>query len=103
MDTVIQSANQVWVTTADLNHDSLPDLLTWFPANGVGVYLSRTLSVAAQVPRSTLSFAAPQPNPARHEVGLDFSLPETAPGSLAIFDTAGRLVVTLVEGSMEAG
>lgn len=47
-----------------------------------------------------------QPNPFRsgdHVTAIRFELPETAPVSLKILDVSGRLVRTLVGGSLEAG
>jgi hypothetical protein len=43
------------------------------------------------------------PNPARGGTRIAFSLPESAPVSLQVFDVAGRLVRTLTERRMEPG
>ena len=50
-----------------------------------------------------LTFAPARPNPSREEVTLEFSLPRAGPVSLRVFDTAGRLVRTLLSGTREAG
>ncbi|MBI5168390.1 MAG: T9SS type A sorting domain-containing protein [Candidatus Eisenbacteria bacterium] len=50
-----------------------------------------------------LEFAAPSPNPARQSTRLSFTLPATGDVEVGIFDIAGRSVVTLHKGSMQAG
>jgi hypothetical protein len=44
-----------------------------------------------------------RPNPFGTGTGIVFRLPTSAPVSLRVFDTAGRLVRTLVDGQSEAG
>jgi hypothetical protein len=101
VDTLDISTNQWMVATADLNHDTRPDLLTWY--YGVTVFLNQTSIVAAPPPRFGLSFEAPRPNPARHEVAFEFSLAEAASATLSIFDLSGRLVTTIASEAQAAG
>lgn len=51
----------------------------------------------------TLSFAAPQPNPATGAVRLSVSLPSAARVGLDVFDAAGRHVRVLARQSCEPG
>jgi hypothetical protein len=43
------------------------------------------------------------PNPFNPETTIDFSLPDNSLVDLSIYDTLGRQVATLLEGSVEAG
>lgn len=45
----------------------------------------------------------PVPNPSNGEVAVAFSLPQPASGSLRIYDLRGRLVTTLVHGTLAGG
>ena len=46
---------------------------------------------------------SPTPNPFSSSVSISFTLPNGSGTELAVYDVSGRLVVTLVEESMEAG
>jgi hypothetical protein len=50
----------------------------------------------------SLAFRA-TPNPAHGVLTFQFSLPKAGPVDLRIFDVAGRVVATLLDGTMEAG
>jgi hypothetical protein len=52
---------------------------------------------------ATFTLFAPRPNPTRGGVTLTFALPERGPVNLRVYDAAGRLVRTLVQGEMDAG
>jgi hypothetical protein len=51
----------------------------------------------------TNSFAAPRPNPFRRGTTISFQLANRAPVKLAVYDVTGRLVTTLVDGTLEPG
>ncbi len=67
----------------------------------------KCVSVAAGVrpPLDAQLFAMPQsqPNPFSRSSVIRFALPEEGPVKLRIYDVAGRLVRTLVDGTLEAG
>jgi len=50
-----------------------------------------------------ISLAASYPNPARFGANISFGLPRATEISLRVYDVAGRLVRTIVEGHVEAG
>jgi len=61
--------------------------------------------VGAAAP-ARLEFAAPQPNPARSEMRIGYSIPNDQAGrsiEIAVFDLAGRRVATLASGSAKPG
>jgi hypothetical protein len=49
------------------------------------------------------ALAPPVPNPARDGAEIRFSLAETGPASLAVYDVSGRRVRTLLAGTARAG
>ena len=58
--------------------------------------------VAEQLP-DQLSVEAPQPNPFRERVTLQYTLPSAQEVRVAVYDVLGRQVQTLVDGRKEAG
>ncbi len=75
--------------------------------NGRGQWDIRTapanIAVEADSPATELAMAAPWPNPAGSAVRMAFSLPRAGSARLTVRDVQGRLVRTLVNGSMPAG
>lgn len=59
----------------------------------------------SRAPQSTFEFnlAPPQPNPSAGQVDLSFSMAESGPVSIRIYDVAGRLIKTLVNEVTDAG
>jgi hypothetical protein len=100
-DTLIMSTVPRSIVPADLNHDMRPDLVT--AGVGATVFLNQTPTVSATPHGPLFAFDAPRPNPARHDVSFDFSLPGSAKSCLAIYDPAGRHVATLAMGRLSAG
>ncbi len=50
-----------------------------------------------------LALAPLSPNPTRGALNLHFSLPRSGPASLGVYDIAGRLVKSYLDGTLEAG
>lgn len=50
-----------------------------------------------------LSLSAPEPNPSRGQVALNFDLPSAARAEVAVFDVMGRRIRGLVRETLEAG
>ena len=82
------------LTAVDVHGNESP-VATLIPSGTLGVGDGATLAA--------LSFAAPSPNPARGSATLRYSLSTRGHVKLALFDAAGRRVVTVAEGVMEAG
>jgi len=61
-------------------------------ANGVSS-IEDTLGVAGSKP-IRFDLRGVTPNPARHELRVSFSLPDTKPATLTLFDVSGRQVST---------
>lgn len=61
------------------------------------------LAVVAGRPVTSPLLRLVTPTPARDDVAIEWTLPRATPVRLALFDTAGRLVVTLAEGFLPAG
>jgi len=57
----------------------------------------------AAIPGTRLALYAAQPNPARNNTTIGFALPRAAHVRLRVYDVAGRLVRTLVDGPVSAG
>jgi hypothetical protein len=106
-DTLIAAPTQRTIVASDLNHDTRPDLVTTGWSNttsrGVTVLLNQTPTVSAAPGAPALAFDAPRPNPVRHGVAFEFSLPEDGQTSLTVYDLAGRLVTTLASGVQTGG
>ena len=65
---------------------------------------SETTSVEDRLSNPNLQNLSPaSPNPFSSTTIMNFSLPEATQASIAVFDISGRLVETLVDGSVEAG
>lgn len=86
-------------STTSLRFTSL-DATAWGPAiDSVKVEL-----VSASVPTSPrLALARIAPDPLRTNARLEFSLAQTGPVHLAVFDVQGRSLVTLADGTYAAG
>ncbi len=82
------------------------------PANSpFGCNLIGALPVGCQVlaiepaasPQLRFAVGQNRPNPFNPSTMIDYTLPVAMPVALRVYDPAGRLVRTLVEGSVEAG
>lgn len=60
-------------------------------------------ALAARIAPQALSFRGAVPNPFRAETDIHFALPQSGHVSLRVYNVAGQLVATLVDGEMEAG
>src|SRR5262249_47331701 len=63
---------------------------------------SGTVDVVGELPRE-VALALASPNPSRGAVSFRVSLPAAGPVSLAVYDAAGRLVSTLLNGEQPVG
>jgi hypothetical protein len=70
------------------------------PQFGFAAITQGTVDVPRRPVTSTLELAQNRPNPARSGTLIDFTLPQTAPVRLAVFDLLGRRVASLLEGEM---
>src|SRR5262249_7089447 len=61
------------------------------------------VSVLPREGDDALWLAPPYPNPSRSEVAIGFTLPRASAATLRIYDVSGRLVRTLVGGTLPAG
>ena len=52
---------------------------------------------------AAFGLAPPRPNPTRGTAAVAFSLPQTGPAELGVFDLLGRRVATLAQGELAAG
>jgi hypothetical protein len=62
-----------------------------------------TLSTGVNGPVTMLELAPPRPNPSLGPTMLRLRLPAATRVRLGLYDVAGRLVRTLVDGSLDAG
>ncbi len=62
-----------------------------------------TPETPAERPASRVSFAPAYPNPATSAATFSFTLPQSAPVQLAVFDALGRAVAVLVDETRAAG
>ncbi len=69
----------------------------------LGVSSEPGMAAAASSGMTRLALYPAHPNPARGSTSLGFSLPREADVRLKVYDVAGRLVRTLVEGRVSAG
>ena len=63
-------------------------------------------AITLDVPRSSstgVRFAAPSPNPARHQILLQFALPSSSRVRLGVYDTSGRRVYTVASSELPVG
>jgi uncharacterized protein len=63
----------------------------------------RNLSSAVTPDREPRALSTPCPNPFNPRTTIAFTLPAAGPARLAVYDPAGRLIRTLVDGEMAAG
>jgi hypothetical protein len=91
----------------DVNGDALPDIVTTNSWNNTFAVLLNTSPgapdsvpppVAADAPRSRVTFAPPAPNPASGTVALRYTLATAGPLTLRVYDARGRRVRTLMDG-----
>ena len=85
----------------DLDLDGARVRLTALHPYGASSRPGEVALAAGPLPRFALHRASP--NPAAGAASIAFVLPEDAPARLRVFDTAGRLVRTLVDGVVPAG
>lgn len=111
-DQVIQGSGEVARLTFEIVAPGGSANLATFDLRGVEnqslLASSRTIKteetpkVLSSTPR-TILFRGALPNPFRGTTDIRFYLPQQAPVSLQIYDASGRLVRTLVDGSLPAG
>jgi hypothetical protein len=70
------------------------------PAGGQEVFLGETW---VDVPGATLALAGLRPNPAEHELVVNFSLPDASPARLEVLDVSGRRICEREVGAFGAG
>ena len=85
------------VTAIDAGHNSASDV-----GDGGFNIVPAATAVDPVAPRR-FYLARPAPNPSHARLTLAFSLAAPGPASLAIIDLSGRVVRTLVAGSLAAG
>ncbi|MBZ0267961.1 T9SS type A sorting domain-containing protein [bacterium] len=73
----------------------------FWAAPGLTVTDAPALQSAVMPARHRLSASAP--NPSRHRTTLQFDLPRKEMTRIRVYDVAGRVVSTLVEGELDAG
>ncbi len=74
-------------------------------ALAAGAQIAWMTAAPASVPvdRGELRLGAPSPDPGRGRLRIPFTLPGEAPAVLTIFDVRGRVVATLVQGTLGRG
>ncbi|MCF7801508.1 MAG: family 10 glycosylhydrolase [Candidatus Marinimicrobia bacterium] len=72
------------------------------PASPILIYNYLSIDDTAQLP-STLTLEEPYPNPFNASVTLTINVPSQTPGTLRIYDLAGRLVKSLYTGELNSG
>jgi subtilisin family serine protease len=93
-----QTLQHILVTGDSIAYDQpIGPKLNAFRAVSIGV-----TAVGAEAP-SALAFARGRPNPFRLSTALRFNTAAAGPVTLGIYDTAGRLVRTLLDGVIPAG
>jgi hypothetical protein len=83
------------------DHQDLRDNVAWLLEHDFQLGPSAGPEPTAATP--TLVFSRPRPNPFPGEVVFSFRLGSPQPVQLRIWDVAGRQVVTLLDGRLEAG
>ena len=61
------------------------------------------VSVPPEAVNDALSLASAFPNPSRSDIAIAFTLPRAGAATLRVYDVSGRLVRTLVEGTLSGG
>lgn len=74
-----------------------------FFADNVTVTRATTADPGSEPGRGLTRLSSPVPNPFRTITTIQFDLPHAADAQLSVYDVAGRLVRTLVRGSVPAG
>ena len=100
--------NPFSVAIRDLNGDRRPDVVVAdYGSNAVAVMINLGGTPWVGVPVSTAASAAlrvqASPNPVADRTAISFSLPAPGQASVCVYDVSGRLVSTLVRGTMTAG
>ena len=62
-----------------------------------------TVSVPPRAGGDALWLAPAYPNPSRSDISIGFALPQASAATLRVYDVSGRMVRTLVDGSLPAG
>jgi hypothetical protein len=97
-------------TTMDLDSDGTPELILFrvetppHLANfAVLDFVGSSAGVPPQEVPAPVSAMAIRPNPFNPSATIDYSVPHKGSATLHVYDTAGRLVRTLLDGQVEAG
>jgi hypothetical protein len=76
----------------------------FFDISNVNFIIENNVDVTDQTPTATrLLLSAARPNPFNPETTIHFQMPQAATVALRVYDPAGRLVRTLVDGSLDGG
>jgi hypothetical protein len=93
---------------ADMDRDGQPDLISVnSTANNISIFLGSDSPLSgvevAGAPARGLRLLQNRPNPFNPRTSIGFTLPQSGPVRLRVFDPAGRLVATLADRSLPAG
>lgn len=102
----IQSKGQVGNTTYSYtDHDVVPGVTYYYKISDMSILGQETLhpTVVSAMVSPKMILAQNYPNPFNPETVIRFVLPAQAQTRLAVYDMNGRLVRTLVNGTVEAG
>lgn len=102
----IQAKGQVGNTEYSyMDHEVVPGVTYYYKIADISIYGNETLHstiVSARVPKDVM-LAQNYPNPFNPETVIRFEVPDQAQTQLKVYDMNGRLVRTLVDGTVEAG
>jgi len=105
-------SSYVGATAVKLDDDLLPEIIA-FGVDRTGVsdlyrgyavvdFVGTSAASSSVEPRPTPDTTV-RPNPFNPSATIDYAVPHAGTASLQVFDAAGRLVRTLIQGKMEAG
>lgn len=102
-------------TAADYDNDGRQELMLTFREGFPSTALNRIIYVfensappvsvesGDQGPQRSIALGSSFPNPTSRESRIEYSVPSSGRASLRLFDTMGREVRTLVDGTVQAG